>query len=103
MTASVNICNNRSSKFISFYSLKKLQRIYLPLPVRDEDVTVVKMDQSQLRMEVAVRNLSPYEKNKGYLVSSFEHGLEKARVFQTHTHTISPIANCRGRQHSLNA
>ena len=67
----------------------------------DEKVTVVKMDQSQRRMEVTARNLSPYEKTKD-IASSFEHGLEKARVLQTHTHTISPAADCRGRQHSLN-
>ena len=67
----------------------------------DEKGPVVKMDQSQRRMDVSARNLSPYEKNKGY-ASSFEHGLEKARVLQTHTHTISPAADCRGRQYSLN-
>ena len=56
----------------------------------DEKVTVVKMDQSQRRMEVTARNLSPYEKTKD--ISSVRLNMaSRKHVFFRHTHTQSPL------------
>ena len=55
----------------------------------DEKCPVVKMDQSQRRMDVSARNLSPYEKTKDMPVRL--NMASRKHVFFRHTHTQSPL------------